>query len=468
MKKKWQVNKSRIAREAGLAGRFLTAETLLSCPNNVLPTDYIWVLAERYATGGRDRSFAFDLLAGVLKRQGTLNHLIEVFSGKTIRQVQPVVGTILQIGLEQMLFEDSVADYAAVDSSCELARGYLGSRPAGFVNAVLRNIQRGIRSRETAIVAENALRVLPMQMDRGVEFDRAIFPLPVDSPAHLAKAYSYPLWLVERWRKRWGPAELKAIFAAGNARPTLIIRPNVLRTTVEGLAKLLEEESCRVRVLPEEGAIVLLEHPPLTELEAFSKGLFQVQDLTAMAPARALELKPGMKILDLCAGLGTKTTQLAEMTGDQAEIVATDITASKLEKLVQNAQRLGLKSIKTVPLETPGDGYDVVVLDVPCTNTGVFDRRPEARWRIKESDFTTFPRQSLELLKKATELVKPGGRIAFSTCSIDEEENGAVIREFCRQEKWQIESEHVQLPKIDPETGRVVQTGGYRAGIRES
>jgi 16S rRNA (cytosine967-C5)-methyltransferase len=463
MKKTPSVDKIQIAKQTGLPARFLAVETLVSSSKNVLPTDHIWTLADRYQIPARERPLAFDLLTGCIKRQATLNHLIELFSGRTVRQIQPIVQTILQIGLDQMLFEDGIADFAAVDTSCELTKSFLGQRPVGFVNAVLRKIQRAITSKDTVITSDNALQVLPVSLGQGVEFNQPVFPSPIDSAAYLATAYSFPLWLIKRWLKRWNPSDLKPILTAGNARPTLIIRPNPLRTTLDDLADLLMQQSCKVTVLPDDGAIMLLEHPPISQLDAFTQGLFQVQDVTAMALAKSLDLKPGMRILDLCAGLGTKTTQLAELTNDQAEIVATDITNAKLEKLVQNANRLGLKSIKTVPLDNPGHSYDIVVLDVPCTNTGVFDRRPEARWRIKENDFKSFPDLSLELLKKATRLVKTTGQIAFSTCSIDDEENSNLVHKFCEQENWQVQTEHLQLPRIDPDTNRVVQTGGYRA-----
>jgi 16S rRNA (cytosine967-C5)-methyltransferase len=469
MKKTPTVDKFKIANQTGLPARFLAVETLMDRSEKVLPTDHIWTLADRYQIPPRYRSFAFDLLTGVIKRRATLNHLVEIFSGRAIRQIDPVIQTILQVGLYQLLFEDSIADFAAVDTSCELTRAYTGQKAVGFVNAILRKIQRAIVSKNTDIAPENASRILPVHLDRGVEFNQPIVPPESDSVEYLSTAYSFPAWLIERWLKRWNASELKNILTAGNERPSLIVRPNPLRTTLEKLAELLIAEACKITVLPNDNAIVLIEHPPISGLDAFTKGLFQVQDVTAMALIKNLDLKPGMKILDLCAGLGTKTTQLAELTGDQAEIFAGDISDAKLQKLKQNAERLGLKSINTVTItDLPkfANAFDIVVLDVPCTNTGVFDRRPEARWRIKKNDFAACTQLSLELLNKSISLVKPTGQIAFSTCSIDDEENSLLIYKFCEHAPWQIQAEHLQLPKIDPATHRVVQTGGYFAILK--
>ncbi|NLE29553.1 MAG: methyltransferase domain-containing protein [Phycisphaerae bacterium] len=468
MKKASAVDKFKIATTTGLPARFLATETLLDRSKNILPTDRIWTLAERYQIPARERPFAFDLLTGVIKRQASLNHLIEIFSGRALRQISPVLRTILQIGLDQLFFEDAVADFAAVDTSCELTRCYLGRRPVAFVNAILRKIQRALQTRNVPVTPANAQRVLPVHLDLGIEFNQPILPSPDNPVDYLSLAYSFPAWLIKRWLQRWTFHDLKPILAAANARPSLIVRPNPLKISLEGLAELLTAESCKIRILPDDGAILLLEHPPISQLDAFAQGFFQVQDVTAMALAKKLDVKPGMKILDLCAGLGTKTTQLAELSGDRAQIVASDLSPAKLEKLEQNAARLGLKSIKTVPLEDVGQGFDVVVLDVPCTNTGVFDRRPEARWRIRESDFQTFTTLSLELLTKSINYIKPTGQIAFSTCSIDEEENTQLIHKFCKEKNFILQNEHLQLPKIDPDTHRVVQTGGYRAFLFKS
>jgi 16S rRNA (cytosine967-C5)-methyltransferase len=288
---------------------------------------------------------------------------------------------------------------------------------------------------------------------------------------HLKKMeieFSYPAWLIKRWLGRWDEKTVREILSAGNFPPAMTIRPNLLRTTAEKLSVILAEQGCAVKAA-ENGMLELVSHPPISELAAFADGLFQVQDGTAGEVVRQMALTPGMKILDLCAGLGTKTTQMAELSGDQAEITASDTILAKFEKLKHNAARLGIKSIRTSTIEElPSGTFDWVLLDVPCSNTGVFDRRPEARWRLKENDFAMYHRQSIDLLKKAISLVNDHGRIAFSTCSIDEEEDHRVAMKFCEETGWSMVNEHLQLPKVDAETHRTVRTGGYLAILQRT
>jgi 16S rRNA (cytosine967-C5)-methyltransferase len=458
--------KSTIARTPGLSARFLAVEALQDRSIKSLPTDRIWQLAEKYHIPSRERPLAYDLLTGCIKRRGTLDQLVEVFSGRRTQQIDSTVLTTLRMGIYQLLFEDSVPDFAAVDTTCELTRSLIGKRPVGFVNAVLRNLQRAIVERDAAITPENRMEILPIGNERGIRFSQPIFPAAADPETYLSLACSYPKWLIRRWLGRWDFDALRQILAAGNARPSLTLRSNPLRTTPEQLTERLKDEGCEVAELSDTGLLELLSHPPITELQAFKDGLFQVQDATAADVVRNLALNEGMKILDLCAGLGTKTTQLAELTGDRAEIFATDTIDTKLQKLRENADRLGLNFIKTIPIQslaenTYENAFDLVLLDVPCSNTGVFDRRPEARWRLKETDFQLYARQNLDLLAKAETLVKPGGRIAFSTCSIDEEEDGLLIQSFCDRSNWTVQDEHLHLPEINPATNRTARTGGY-------
>ncbi len=460
-----------VPREPGLASRFLAFQSLQNDSVKSLPTDRIWTLADGYEIPARDRPLAYEILAGSIKMRATLDHLIGSFSDRSTRRISSDVLTLLRLGAYQLIYEDQVPDFAAVDTSCELAKRCIGRRQAGFVNAILRNIQRGMETRNVAISEENAKSVIPTGLASGVKFSKPILPGLSDAANHLSLAYSFPRWLVVRWLARWDATALPKILSALNARPAMIVRPNRLKLAspvAETLVRILGEQSCQVRILSDSESVELIEHPPITELQAFRDGLFQVQDPTTMTVVKNIAAGPGMKILDLCAGLGTKTTQLAEVTLDQAEVYATDTIGAKLDRLRQNAERLGLKSIRTMPIEelnSPSyrEFFDAVLLDVPCSNTGVLDRRPEARWRLKEADFAAYTRQSLELLTRADALAKPTGRIAFSTCSIDDDENSTLIRDFCARRSWIIEKEHIQLPEVNPADGKTVRSGGYWA-----
>ncbi len=461
-----------VPTEPGLAARFLAFESLQDSSVKNLPTDRIWILAEKYNIPPREKAFAFELLAGTIKRRAALDHLIEVFSSRPTRQMSSEILSLLRIGVYQLVYEDKIPEFAAVDTTCQLAKRYVKKPQVGFINAILRNIQRGVEVRGVDIEEANNDFVVPTAFKRGVKFSKPVFEELYTPADYLAAAYSFPKWLVTRWLGKWDFETLQGILSAGNARPAVVCRPNSMKITSRQLADLLTSQDCQVNVLPEDGGVELIENPPITELSAYHQGLFQVQDPTAGQAARQLSLYPGMKILDLCAGLGTKTTQLAELTRDQAEIYASDRVGSKLEKLKENASRLGLNSIKVLTLQELTEErfkqyFDAVLLDVPCSNTGVLDRRPEARWRLKEADFKTYTRQSLELLTQAQVMVKPAGQIGFSTCSIDDEENSQLIQKFTAQSDWEVKNQHVQLPQLDSATHKVIRTGGYWAVLEK-
>jgi 16S rRNA (cytosine967-C5)-methyltransferase len=207
----------------------------------------------------------------------------------------------------------------------------------------------------------------------------------------------------------------------------------------------------------------------ITSLPGFDEGLFTVQDLASSQVVRVLRPQPDWMILDLCAAPGTKTTQLAEATGGRAKIIATDIDKSRLDKIGQNIARLGLsESIRTVEyddIEKQG-GFDCVLIDAPCSNSGVLARRPEVRHRITENDVKKLAQTQMLLLSKAAGMLKPKGVICYSTCSIQPEEDGLLVRGFISENpRFKIESENLILPSAD----KFDRDGGYTAVIiRES
>ena len=204
----------------------------------------------------------------------------------------------------------------------------------------------------------------------------------------------------------------------------------------------------------------------VTQLPGFAQGEFTVQDITASQAVRRLKPQRDWAILDLCAAPGTKTTQLAEATSDAARIIATDNDGRRLEMVKENIARLGIKSVKIIPYEslqgiTAEIGlFDAILLDVPCSNTGVLARRVEARYRISPEAIGELARIQAELLKTAAKLVKPRGKICYSTCSIQKIENGELVREFLKDNPgFELESEELTLPSAED----FDHDGGYAA-----
>jgi len=205
------------------------------------------------------------------------------------------------------------------------------------------------------------------------------------------------------------------------------------------------------------------------KLPAFAEGLFQPQDVTAMQPVRALDLKPGGTLIDLCAGLGTKATQAAERMNDRGIVLAGDTDAAKLYRLQDNCNRLGIQSVRTVTADeihtaaSEIERIDAILVDAPCSNSGVYARRPEARYRFHERSLQGLVGIQTELLEQAAGLARTETRICYSTCSIEPEENVRVVEAFCRRNpKWRVLTEHQALPRYSsmPADWR---DGGYYA-----
>jgi len=474
-----QIRKA-IMAEPGIPARFLALEAIQDTTLHALPTDRIGVLAESYKVAGRERRLAHEILAGSIKRRASLDLLIERIGKCRCKSIEPRLLNILRQGAYRLVFLEHVPVFAAVDLSGKLARLYGGERQVAFVNAVLRNIQRATVDRDAVLAPGDEEFILPKTIARGVRFNRRILPPVAEAAEHLAAAYSLPRFLVKRWLTRFDFDRTRQIAAAANARPITVARPNFLKLgsphqpTEAGqkLARRLADEGCQVHLTGDRGAVEIVEGPPLAELPAFAEGLFQIQDTTAQEIAWRLEPKPDETILDLCAGLGTKTTQLAELTGDRAAIVATDRTGGKLDKLKLNASRLGINSIGVEPIErilsVEYDGrFDAVLVDVPCSNTGVLSCRPEVRWRLKETDIAVLAQVAGELLATALRLVKPSGRIGYSTCSIELEENARAVQRFLNAAKgWRLAADDERLPQADPQSGRAIHDGGYWAILR--
>jgi 16S rRNA (cytosine967-C5)-methyltransferase len=309
--------------------------------------------------------------------------------------------------------------------------------------------------------------------DVACQFRRPFLPDPQENPVgYWADATSHPTWMVARWRDAYGLESAVRICRAGISRPPIVLRPNRLRIDAAGLQVMLQEEGITTERLPDADALVVTAGPSVLGTRAFEVGLFQPQDRTAMevVPGVCQQcLEPGHIIIDMCAGLGTKATQLAEMTQDQGVIIATDKDADKLELLRANALRLGCQSIQIVPVSellrtvAAAGGAHCVLVDAPCSNTGVLARRPEARYRLTMRAIEKLANLQSEVLAEAAELLRPAGRLIYVTCSIDPHENEHVASRFCHAHPdWQLLDTRLTLPDAGPRPPDW-RDGGFRA-----
>lgn len=379
----------------------------------------------------RDEAFVNALVYGVLRWRGRLDWIIQAVASKVPAKMDPGVLSILRMGLYQIIFMDRVPNSAAVNTSVDLSKSLNKKWLTGFVNAVLRN----------------ALRRLPAIPFPNVEDD------PVGA---LAADQSMPPWLAKRWIHQFGQKEAAALCAACNQIPPLVLRTHTLRIDPDSLLEALQPFAEQVRPSPYTPEGILLDglKGPLFASDAYANGWFQVQDEAAQAVSHLLAPQPGHMVLDACAGLGGKTAHIAALMKNTGRITATDRDAGKLRKLSQEMLRLGIDIVSTRASELlkgegldPGESYDRVLLDAPCSGLGVIRRNPDAKWSRTPQDIDRCARRQNRLLANLAPRVKPGGLLVYAVCSTEPEETQAVIDSFLnKQTDFAIDRNLVDLP----------------------
>jgi 16S rRNA (cytosine967-C5)-methyltransferase len=346
-------------------------------------------LAERHSASARDRGWLREAFFGTIRHLSSLDFLIaRLREGEVDHETR----AILRLGLYQ-LFHMRAPSHAVVNETVELA-----GRTRGLVNAILR---RALRER-------NAL-------------DAALAAAPDEV------RLDHPAFLIERWEKQFGREAALALCEMNNRPADLYVRANGLKVTARELAWSMP------------GAEVSAFHPRAIRTPRLSEawlrgGLCYVQDPSTLIACDLLDPQPGEQVLDACAAPGGKTTYLAELMDNRGHIIACDIWRTRLEFVQRNVRRLGIRNthpvvadlMKPNPTLKPAS-FDRILLDAPCSNTGVIRRRVDVRWRLSEEDFIRMPEQQFALLRRVLELLKPGGTIVYSTCSLEKEENEEVV-----------------------------------------
>ena len=378
-----------------------------------------------------DRRLVTQLVYGVLRRRGTLQALVQPLVNRPAHKVEAWLWDALYLGVCQLALLTHVPSHAAVHETVELAIAFGRPGARGFLNGILRRVADLMTEERTTTAAADAL---PLEHGEYRRLSRPIFADPATQPSeYLAAAFSLPDWLVHRWLPRYGFDECQRLgfWFAGPAPLTL--RCQSLHCSREQLLAALRQAGHAAEVGDHPQAIRLHEAGPIRDLPGYADGWFSVQDESAMRVASALAPEPGETILDLCAAPGGKTTHLAELMHNTGRIVACDVDEHRLQTVVSLAQRLGLTIIGPCRLrrddnaDVPPGPFDRVLVDVPCSNTGVLGKRPEARWRLRPDDLRHLVALQTRLLYTAVERVRPGGVVVYSTCSIEPEENRQVI-----------------------------------------
>ncbi len=413
---------------------------------------------------------ATDLVFGCIRNYSAIDMVIARFAGRPPGRIEPDLLNIIRVAAYELIYCPMTAGYAIVNEAVDSAGNFAGKKQAGFVNAVLRQVTRHIKNRQSPLSEANTQKTLPQTPTTGCQFDSEILPEPVAEPAdYLSAAFSLAKWLVEDWLEQFGPENTRQICFASNRRVGIYLRANTLKITAAELAEKLQQAGVNLEISPKEQMIKLKSPSSITKLPGFAEGLFSVQDPAAALPVRLLQPQPDWTIFDLCAAPGTKTTQLAELTDDKAAIIATDIDGTRLQKIKENTDRLGIKSVTVVDYEkleraiSEFGPFDCVLADVPCSNTGVLSKRAEVRLRIKPKAVEKISKIQTGLLNLAARTVKPGGRICYSTCSIQKQENSGLVEDFLNGHPgFTVESERLTLPSAQD----FDHDGGYFAIIK--
>jgi len=414
---------------------------------------------------------ATDLVLGTVRNHYAIDLVLGSVADTPVKRISPVLINVVRVGVYELVYRPQTPEYSIINDAAEITKSFAAQKQVGFVNAVLRKIASRIQDRSAAISHQNIRSLLPNDNGAGCLFARRLLPDPETQPAdYLCAAYSIPRWLICELLEQHGLEKTKQICAASNRRSSIYLRPNAARTTAYALAEMLSSARVPFAITADEKMIKLTRPGNITELPGFDAGLFTVQDFAAAQVVPLLNPQHNWRILDLCAAPGTKTTQLAEMTQGKAEIFAADIDPARSEKIRRNLDRLGLAGVTVInytdvqTLAQEKGLFDAVLLDVPCSNTGVLAKRPEVRLRINPTAVENLTQTQSQLLRAAADLVKGGGRICYSTCSVLRQENDLQIQNFLAQSpNFELIGEEMILPAA----GEFDHDGAYAAVLKK-
>ena len=362
----------------------------------------------------RDRRWTQELVYSMLRKRGWIDHALLSRVRGGLARLDADLSDLIRLGAYQLLDMGSVPAYAAIAQTVELAKQRHGLGASKLVNAVLRRLDRERSS-------------------LGVD-------LPTDPIDALATEFSHPRWLVARWAARWGAAEVRALLEANNREAPVIVRPwGLVR---EQLEAMLESAGVRVEEAPLAGDSIRIGGPvSLFDLAAFTQGCCFVQDPAATMVTRYAAIPAGQVVADLCSAPGGKSIELARHA---ALVVSADLSPSRLQRLASTKRRLDLPNVAPVAFDARQPAIapvDAVLVDAPCTGTGTFRRHPDARWRLRLSDLAVTAMMQRDILRAAARLVKPGGLLIYSTCSLEPEENEVQVEAFLAANRgWRLEA----------------------------
>lgn len=404
---------------------------------------------QKVSLADNDRRLLTELVYGSVRRQRTLDTLIDQLAKKKSHQQPQDLRTILHLGFYQLRYQERIPASAAVNTTVQLAKENGFSGLTGFVNGLLRQYLRkageagevggagGAREENTPLSSSSpsSLHIDPLQ-------------LPENPVERLGILHSFPDWIIQVWLEELGLAETEQLCEWMNQSPTIDLRINPLRTSIEEVEAALQSVGILVRRIPDlpQALRLIGSAGSIQKLPGFKEGWWTVQDGSAQLVSHLLDPQPGEVVIDVCAAPGGKTTHIAELMADKGKIWACDRTPSRLRKLQENSQRLNLQSIQIYTGDSRHfnefqNTADRVLLDAPCSGLGTMHRHADARWRQTPGSVRELSVLQKELITHTSTFVKPGGVLVYATCTLHPAENEEVISTFLAESpNWQIES----------------------------
>jgi 16S rRNA (cytosine967-C5)-methyltransferase len=359
----------------------------------------------------QDVALLTELVNGVTRWRGKLDWVLTGFYKGDYQKCLNIVKNSMRVGLYQMMFLTRVPIHAAINETVEIVKFIQGEKTAGIVNGVLRNIARNMENVRYPERSE-------------------------DLTYYLATMYSHPKWIVKRWLDRFGEQMTEELLAENNVRPNVPARVNTLKADPDSFYAYLSHNNVPFVVSPylKESFYIKTPKKGIDSTDSFKKGMITVQDTSASMAVKLANPQPGWKVIDLCSAPGGKTFFMAELMKDQGEILAVEKYSSKLRFISEGAERLGLTSIHPVMNDastiTVDEPVDLVFADVPCSGLGTLSKKPDIKWKREAEDIPGLVTLQRSILANAAHLVKPGGVLVYSTCTIENEENIENINWF--------------------------------------
>ena len=361
----------------------------------------------------------------IIRYRGLIDHIIEESSSRKMRNIKPKLKSILRLGCYDLLFDEIIPEFAAIHSSVELGKKLVNKKSGSMVNAVLRNMQRKQDSDPSWLetIKRNNIEL------------------------------SFPKWLVNKWRKQFGESNTKKLCKSYIKKSPMFLRVDTNQISLIKAKHLLNQSSIQVECYEIFNSFlkVLSGQDKVFDDNLFKCGIISIQAPASAAVAELIKPENGDVILDVCAAPGTKSLLMAQKVGGGGKILASDKDISRVELGISDIKRHKNKNIQWSVLDATKDTFpmvDKILIDAPCTGTGVLGRRPDIKWRLKKKDFLSMREVQISILNHMVKFLKIGGKVVYATCSLEEEENASVVNEFLTKNKnFSISTPNTFLPK---------------------